>query len=112
MTLAVPWGEGFKTRRGARPRARGIRATRGGRRCRAADVSPRLAALLGALLIAARPAADAAIGDGGGPSRCADPTIGTAPEQQGENGAPDAAKDRSNRNWIHGNDFVTKGNAL
>jgi hypothetical protein len=36
--------------------------------------------------------------------------IGTAPEQQGENGAPDAARDRSDRNWIHGNDFVTRGN--
>jgi Right handed beta helix region len=36
--------------------------------------------------------------------------IGTAPEQQGENGAPDKAKDRSDRNWIHGNDFVTRGN--
>jgi hypothetical protein len=36
--------------------------------------------------------------------------IGTAPEQQGANGAPDAARDRSDRNWIHGNDFVTRGN--
>ena len=36
--------------------------------------------------------------------------IGTAPEQQGENGAPDAARDRSDRNWIHDNDFLTKGN--
>ncbi len=36
--------------------------------------------------------------------------IGTAPEQQGQNGAPDAAADRSDRNWIHDNSFVTKGN--
>lgn len=36
--------------------------------------------------------------------------IGTAPEQQGMNGAPDAAQDRSDRNWIHDNGFVTKGN--
>jgi hypothetical protein len=36
--------------------------------------------------------------------------IGTAPEQQGMNGAPDKAKDRSDFNWVHDNDFVTKGN--
>ena len=36
--------------------------------------------------------------------------IGTAPEQQGMNGAPDKARDRSDFNWVHDNDFVTKGN--
>jgi hypothetical protein len=36
--------------------------------------------------------------------------IGTAPEQQGLNGAPDAAADRSDRNWIHHNAFYTRGN--
>jgi hypothetical protein len=36
--------------------------------------------------------------------------IGTAPEQQGMNGAPDAQKDGSDGNWVHDNDFVTKGN--
>jgi hypothetical protein len=36
--------------------------------------------------------------------------IGTAPEQRGESGAPDSAKDHSNRNHVHHNTMVTHGN--
>ncbi len=36
--------------------------------------------------------------------------IGTAPEQLGKNGVPDAAIDRSDDNWIHHNTFDTRGN--
>lgn len=36
--------------------------------------------------------------------------IGTAPEQLGKNGAPDASVDRSNANWVHHNTFNTQGN--
>lgn len=36
--------------------------------------------------------------------------IGTAPEQLGKRGVPDASVDRSNANWIHHNIFNTRGN--
>jgi hypothetical protein len=36
--------------------------------------------------------------------------IGTAPEQLGDRGAPDASPDQSNGNWIHHNTFDTRGN--
>jgi hypothetical protein len=36
--------------------------------------------------------------------------IGTAPEQLGMRGVPDASIDRSNSNWIHHNTFNTRGN--
>ena len=36
--------------------------------------------------------------------------IGTAPEQLGGRGAPDASPDQSNGNWIHHNTFDTRGN--
>ncbi|HEY3560836.1 MAG TPA: right-handed parallel beta-helix repeat-containing protein [Kribbella sp.] len=36
--------------------------------------------------------------------------LGTAPEQQGENGAPDAQADRSRNNHIHHNTIATYGN--
>jgi hypothetical protein len=36
--------------------------------------------------------------------------IGTAPEQLGKRGVPDASVDRSNANWIHHNTFNTRGN--
>lgn len=36
--------------------------------------------------------------------------IGTAPEQQGENGAPDDRPDVSVDNWVHHNSFDTQGN--
>ena len=36
--------------------------------------------------------------------------IGTAPEQLGKRGVPDASVDRSNANWIHHNTFDTRGN--
>jgi hypothetical protein len=36
--------------------------------------------------------------------------IGTAPEQLGDRGAPDASPDQSNNNWIHHNTFDTRGN--
>lgn len=36
--------------------------------------------------------------------------IGTAPEQLGQRGAPDASVDRSDANWIHHNTFNTRGN--
>lgn len=36
--------------------------------------------------------------------------IGTAPEQLGKRGVPDAAVDRSDANWIHHNTFNTRGN--
>ncbi|RZT20650.1 parallel beta helix pectate lyase-like protein [Kribbella sp. VKM Ac-2569] len=36
--------------------------------------------------------------------------LGTAPEQQGENGAPDAQADRSRNNRIHDNTIATYGN--
>ncbi|WP_414473413.1 hypothetical protein [Microvirga sp. M2] len=36
--------------------------------------------------------------------------IGTAPEQLGQRGAPDASIDRSDANWIHHNTFNTRGN--
>jgi hypothetical protein len=36
--------------------------------------------------------------------------IGTAPEQLGDRGAPDASPDQSNENWIHHNTFNTRGN--
>jgi hypothetical protein len=36
--------------------------------------------------------------------------IGTAPEQLGKWGAPDAAIDHSNENWVHHNTFNTRGN--
>lgn len=36
--------------------------------------------------------------------------LGTAPEQQGKNGAPDAAPDVSRDNWIHDNVIDTRGN--
>ncbi|OWA15011.1 DUF1565 domain-containing protein [Streptomyces sp. CS057] len=36
--------------------------------------------------------------------------LGTAPEQQGSNGAPDAAADVSRNNRIHHNTIVTRGN--
>ncbi|HEY4203196.1 MAG TPA: NosD domain-containing protein [Devosiaceae bacterium] len=36
--------------------------------------------------------------------------IGTAPEQLGQFGAPDAAVDHSSDNWIHDNVFDTQGN--
>lgn len=36
--------------------------------------------------------------------------LGTAPEQQGENGAPDAQADRSRNNHIHDNTIATYGN--
>lgn len=36
--------------------------------------------------------------------------VGTAPEQQGENGAPDAQADRSRNNRIHHNTIATAGN--
>ncbi|NUT34693.1 MAG: hypothetical protein HOV79_16650 [Hamadaea sp.] len=36
--------------------------------------------------------------------------VGTAPEQQGKNGAPDAAPDVSRDNWIHDNVIDTRGN--
>lgn len=36
--------------------------------------------------------------------------IGTAPEQLGQRGAPDASSDHSNGNWVHHNTFDTRGN--
>ena len=36
--------------------------------------------------------------------------IGTAPEQRGKNGAPDASPDQSDGNWVHDNAFDTEGN--
>jgi hypothetical protein len=36
--------------------------------------------------------------------------VGTAPEQLGDRGAPDASPDQSNENWIHHNTFNTRGN--
>ncbi|QNS07854.1 DUF1565 domain-containing protein [Streptomyces xanthii] len=79
----------------------------------AADECLRLRYLVTGADVSGNTISDCGVADfrfGGGGKNGEGLYLGTAPEQQGDNGAPDAAPDVSKNNRIHHNTIVTRGN--